>query len=110
MRADEATCILPRPKRLQFEAQAAKRGVEPGELVMRALKRAAKDRAFADCAFSRAQEIFASRYLEHQNDWHLWPKSLNKSVVVRILLNAIEEQIGEEELLEMRQEELDAVE
>jgi hypothetical protein len=31
-------------------------------------------------------------------------------LVVGILLNAIEEQIGEEELLEMRPEELDAVE
>jgi hypothetical protein len=43
-------------------------------------------------------------------DWHLWPKSLNKSVVVGIFLNAIEERIGEEALLEMRPEELDAVE
>ena len=77
---------------------------------MRALKRAAKDRAFADRAFSRAQEIFTVRYLQGHNDWPLWPKSLNKSVFVGILLNAIEEKIGEERLLEMRPEELDAVE
>jgi hypothetical protein len=60
--------------------------------------------------FLKGSRDLRFRYLEHQNDWHLWPKSLNKNVVVGILLNAIEEQIGEEELLEMCPEELDAVE
>jgi hypothetical protein len=65
----EAACVMPQPKILQLEALAAKRGVEPGKLINRALKRPAKDRAFADRAFSRALEIFTVRYLEHQNDW-----------------------------------------
>jgi hypothetical protein len=88
---DEVTLILPQPKRLQLEAQAAKRGVEPDALVERALERVQKDRAFAASTFSRALEICRVRYSEHQNDRHLWPKSLSKSVVVGIFLNAIED-------------------
>jgi hypothetical protein len=52
-----------------------------------------------DSAFSRALEISRVRYSERQNDWHIWPKSINKSVVVGMFLNSIEEQIGEIVLL-----------
>jgi hypothetical protein len=101
--------FLPQYKRDQLEAQAARQGCTPNDLIDRVWTRAKKDSRFVELAKATADEIDSA--LERgEPTGRLWPRSLYRCLLAAMIRDARFEQAAEEQLLEMSAEQLGQVE